>query len=154
MWVTILASVVAAYIILAFPLHRARDREPLGEGVSDLPLESFYVQIASQMDTIASNMKPKRVESIDVWIHRPESKLSEALNAKVELALETTKNSSSGSSSKSGFPPEREFHPGQRRERCSIISTCYEMKFEWPGVLSLKFGCKLEPKASATRVGS
>ncbi|OCK73295.1 hypothetical protein K432DRAFT_410808 [Lepidopterella palustris CBS 459.81] len=100
-----------------------------GEDVNGLSLESLCVQIASEMDIIESRMKPKICKWFErianrvlwplkqsvwyIWIQQPESRLDEAFNAKVQLALETTKNSSSGLSSKSGvFHWLSEFRPG------------------------------------------
>jgi putative membrane protein len=106
-WVTIPASIAAAYIILGL-LYIGREIEnPFGQDVNDLPLESYCAQIATELDLIASKPKQKNrdwIETMDnhvlwplsqsgwpAWLHRGEDKVREALKAKVELGFETNK---------------------------------------------------------------
>ncbi|KAF3760366.1 hypothetical protein M406DRAFT_96217 [Cryphonectria parasitica EP155] len=103
-WVTIPATVAAGYIILGLLFIGREIENPFGEDVNDLPLENYCAQIAAEMDVIAARRKPRNVEWIEtidnkvlwplsqsgwnVWMHRGESKLREALKAKTELGFE------------------------------------------------------------------
>lgn len=103
-WVTIPATVAAGYIILGLLLIGQEIENPFGQDVNDLPLENYCAQIAAEMDIIAAKRKPRSaewIETIDnkvlwplsqngwnVWMHRGESKLREALKAKTELGFE------------------------------------------------------------------
>lgn len=103
-WVTIPATVAAGYIILGLLFIGREIENPFGEDVNDLPLENYCAQIAQEMDIITAKRKPRNVdwiETIDnkvlwplslngwnVWMHRGESKLREALKAKSELGFE------------------------------------------------------------------
>ncbi|EOO04041.1 putative upf0187 domain membrane protein [Phaeoacremonium minimum UCRPA7] len=106
-WVTIPATIAAAYIILGILFIGREIENPFGQDVNDLPLESYCAQIAAEMDVIASKPKPRNrewIETIDnkvlwplsssgwnVWMHRGESKLREALKAKSEIGFEERK---------------------------------------------------------------
>ncbi|KAH8890230.1 UPF0187-domain-containing protein [Thozetella sp. PMI_491] len=106
-WVTIPASIAAAYIILGILFIGREIENPFGQDVNDLPLESYCAQIASEMDIIASRPKPKNrdwIENIDnrvmwplshsgwhVWMHRGTGKVREAIRAKIELSLDVRK---------------------------------------------------------------
>lgn len=101
---TIPATVAAGYIILGLLLIGREIENPFGQDVNDLPLENYCAQIASDMDVIAARRKPRNedwIETLDnkvlwplsqsgwnVWMHRGESKLREALKAKTELGFE------------------------------------------------------------------
>lgn len=103
-WVTIPATIAAGYIILGLLLIGQEIENPFGQDVNDLPLENYCAQIASDMDTIAAKRKKRNedwIETLDnkvlwplsqngwnVWMHRGESKLREALKAKTELGFE------------------------------------------------------------------
>lgn len=103
-WVTIPATVAAGYIILGLLFIGREIENPFGQDVNDLPMELYCAQIASELDVIASKPKPKAhqwIESLDnkvlwplsqsgwnVWMHRGESKLREALATKTELGYE------------------------------------------------------------------
>ncbi|KAM7188961.1 Bestrophin, RFP-TM, chloride channel domain containing protein [Naviculisporaceae sp. PSN 640] len=106
-YITIPATVVASYIILAFLFIGREIENPFGQDVNDLPLEAFCAQIAADLDTISSRAKPKNsewIESIEnrvmwpmsnsgwhVWMHRGEDKIREAVANKVEAHLEMKK---------------------------------------------------------------
>lgn len=103
-WVTIPATVAAGYIILGLLFIGREIENPFGQDVNDLPMELYCAQIAAELDVIASKPKPaprQWIESLDnkvlwplsqsgwnVWMHRGESKLREALVAKTELGYE------------------------------------------------------------------
>lgn len=106
-YITIPATVVASYIILAFLLIGREIENPFGQDVNDLPLESYCAQIAADLDTIASRRKTKSsewIESIEnrvlwpmsnsgwhVWMHRGEDKIREAVSHKIETNFELKK---------------------------------------------------------------
>ncbi|KAK0741448.1 Bestrophin, RFP-TM, chloride channel-domain-containing protein [Schizothecium vesticola] len=56
-WITIPATVAAAYIILGILMIGREIENPFGSDVNDLPLEVFCKQIAGDMDVIASRAK-------------------------------------------------------------------------------------------------
>lgn len=122
-WVTIPATVAAGYIILGLLLIGREIENPFGQDVNDLPLENYCAQIAADMDVIAAKRKKRNAEWIEtldnkvlwplsqngwnVWMHRGESKLREALKAKTELGFEdrqpqTVVPVSTGSTNNSG----------------------------------------------------
>jgi len=106
-WITIPATVVAAYIILGILFIGREIENPFGQDVNDLPLEVYCAQIAAEMDVIASRRKPKSsewMESIDnrvlwplsgsgwpVWMKRSEDKIREAVIHKVESTFMSQK---------------------------------------------------------------
>lgn len=57
-WVTIPASIFAAYIILGIALIGREIENPFGVDVNDLPLDAFCSQIRSDVDTILSKPPP------------------------------------------------------------------------------------------------
>lgn len=57
-WVTIPASVFAAYIILGIALIGREIENPFGDDVNDLPLDAFCEQIRKDIDIIMSRMPP------------------------------------------------------------------------------------------------
>ncbi|KAL2265903.1 hypothetical protein VTJ83DRAFT_5255 [Remersonia thermophila] len=102
-WITIPATVVAAYIILGI-LYIGREIEnPFGQDVNDLPLEGYCAQIAAEMDVIASRPRPNSTEWIEsgenrvlwplsssgwpVWMSRSEEAIREAVIHKVEATF-------------------------------------------------------------------
>lgn len=101
-WVTIPATVAAGYIILGLLFIGREIENPFGNDVNDLPLDSYCAQIAEELDIIASRPKPSNADWIEsmqnkvlwplstsgwnVWMHRGESKLYEALKAKSEMS--------------------------------------------------------------------
>jgi putative membrane protein len=54
-WITIPATVAAAYIILGFLMIGTEIENPFGSDVNDLPLEMYCEQIACELDIIASH---------------------------------------------------------------------------------------------------
>lgn len=106
-WITIPATVVAAYIILGILFIGREIENPFGQDVNDLPLEGYCAQIAAEMDVIASRPKPQSsqwMESIDnrvlwplsssgwpVWMSRTEENIREAVVHKVEATFVSQK---------------------------------------------------------------
>lgn len=106
-WITIPATVVAAYIILGILFIGREIENPFGQDVNDLPLEVYCAQIAAEMDVIAARPKPRSrdwMESIDnrvlwplsssgwpVWMKRSEDKIREAVVHKVEATFVSQK---------------------------------------------------------------
>ncbi|KAH6611728.1 Bestrophin, RFP-TM, chloride channel-domain-containing protein [Chaetomium sp. MPI-SDFR-AT-0129] len=106
-WITIPATVVAAYIILGILFIGREIENPFGQDVNDLPLEVYCSQIAAEMDVIASRRKPRSsewMESIEnrvlwplsssgwpVWMGRSEDKIREAVVHKVEATFMSQK---------------------------------------------------------------
>lgn len=104
-WVTIPATMAASYIILGILFIGREIENPFGQDVNDLPLESYCAQIAAELDIIAAKKKPKNREWIEmldnkvlfplsnsgwqVWMHRGEKRVREALFAKTEIGFET-----------------------------------------------------------------
>jgi predicted membrane chloride channel (bestrophin family) len=102
-WITIPATVVAAYIILGILFIGREIENPFGQDVNDLPLEVYCAQIAAEMDVIASRRKlhsSQWMESIEnrvlwplstsgwpVWMKRSEGKIREAVVHKVEATF-------------------------------------------------------------------
>ncbi|KAL2127326.1 hypothetical protein VTI74DRAFT_10925 [Chaetomium olivicolor] len=102
-WITIPATVAAAYIILGILFIGREIENPFGQDVNDLPLELYCAQIAAEMDVIGSRPKPHSsqwMESIDnrvmwplsssgwpVWMKRSEDRIREAVVHKVEATF-------------------------------------------------------------------
>ncbi|KAJ5994997.1 hypothetical protein N7481_001974 [Penicillium waksmanii] len=57
-WVTIPASMVAAYIILGLATIGSEIENPFGQDVNDLPLETYCRQIAIELDVITATPRP------------------------------------------------------------------------------------------------
>lgn len=70
-WVTIPASIFAAYIILGIALIGREIENPFGEDVNDLPLDAFCMQIRKDVDTIMSKAAP----SIEEIVMHPDNQL-------------------------------------------------------------------------------
>jgi hypothetical protein len=58
-WVTIPASIFAAYIILGIALIGREIENPFGDDVNDLPLDTFCEQIRKDIDIIMSKTAPR-----------------------------------------------------------------------------------------------
>ncbi|GKZ18624.1 hypothetical protein AbraIFM66951_007644 [Aspergillus brasiliensis] len=58
-WVTIPASVVAAYIILGLAFIGSEIENPFGHDVNDLPLDTYCRQLAVELDIITAMPPPK-----------------------------------------------------------------------------------------------
>jgi hypothetical protein len=107
-WVTIPASVIAAYIILGILLIGREIENPFGDDVNDLPLDGFCQSIAADLDIISSRKKPAMSDfmtSADnkvmfplsssgypVWAVRSESVIREELKYKTEIAYSARAN--------------------------------------------------------------
>ncbi|KAK3686242.1 Bestrophin, RFP-TM, chloride channel-domain-containing protein [Podospora appendiculata] len=103
-WITIPATVVAAYIILGILFIGREIENPFGQDVNDLPLEMFCAQIAAEMDVISARRKPRGrdwIETLDnrvlwplsnsgypVWLNRGEERIREAVSHKLETSFE------------------------------------------------------------------
>jgi ion channel-forming bestrophin family protein len=70
-WVTIPASIFAAYIILGIALIGREIENPFGDDVNDLPLDAFCQQIRKDIDIIMSKSAP----SIEEVVMHPENQL-------------------------------------------------------------------------------
>ena len=104
-WITIPATVAAAYIILGILFIGREIENPFGEDVNDLPLEAYCAQVAGDMDVIASRRRRKNADWIEsmenrvfwplsnsgwqVWMHRSESKIRETVRHKIEANCES-----------------------------------------------------------------
>jgi ion channel-forming bestrophin family protein len=100
-WMTIPATILAAYIILGLGAIGAELENPFGDGVNDLPLEDFCDQIQLDCDIIMSKTAPKAsqfIKQIDNmplyplymngyadWASRSKEEIAEALRAKVDI---------------------------------------------------------------------
>jgi predicted membrane chloride channel (bestrophin family) len=107
-WITIPATVVAAYIILGILFIGREIENPFGQDVNDLPLEGYCAQIAAEMDVIASRAKQPSSEWMEtndnrvlwplsssgwpVWMNRSEDNIREAVVHKVEATFMSQKN--------------------------------------------------------------
>ncbi|EAA31531.3 hypothetical protein GE21DRAFT_7013 [Neurospora crassa] len=107
-WITIPATIAAAYIILGLLMIGREIENPFGRDVNDLPLESYCAQVAEDMDIIACQKKRTTnadwIENIDnkplwplsnsgwqVWMNRGEDMIREAVHQKLESNFETRK---------------------------------------------------------------
>ncbi|KAF9890467.1 hypothetical protein FE257_005872 [Aspergillus nanangensis] len=68
-WITIPASMVAAYIILGLLTIGSEIENPFGQDVNDLPLTTYCRQIAKELDIITATPPP----NVDVFMTRPEN---------------------------------------------------------------------------------
>lgn len=106
-WITIPATIAAAYIILGLLFIGREIENPFGRDVNDLPLESYCAQIAADMDIIASQRRKTNAEWIEnienkplwplsnsgwhVWMNRGEESIRQAVSQKLESNFETRK---------------------------------------------------------------
>jgi hypothetical protein len=102
-WVTIPASMFAAYIILGIALIGREIENPFGSDVNDLPLDAFCAQIQKDIDTIISRPPPKTEDFVKnpdnallyplsshgfgLWSEKSVQELREALRAKPDIAF-------------------------------------------------------------------
>lgn len=107
-WITIPASVLAAYLILGLLLIGNELENPFGYDVNDLPLDAFCQQIATEIDIISSISKPKKNEWIksernkvlfplsasgySAWENRSETRIRYELKNKATLGLDMRKS--------------------------------------------------------------
>jgi putative membrane protein len=102
-WVSIPASVIAAYIILGILLIGREIENPFGHDVNDLPLDIYCQQIAADVDIIASRKKvsvssfvesdankvmfPLSMTGYPAWAQRSEKTIRDELKFKTEAAF-------------------------------------------------------------------
>jgi putative membrane protein len=109
-WVMIPASVIAAYIILGILMIGREIENPFGEDVNDLPMESYCLQIAADVDIISSRKKANIREIVrhannkvlfplsnapyPVWAERAEHVIREELKYKAGMVMMSRANAS------------------------------------------------------------
>lgn len=102
-WITIPATVVAAYIILGIALIGREIENPFGNDVNDLPLESFCEQLAGEIDVLTSRPKQDPNEFFarggnlplwplnngphEMWMQQSKGHILEALAIKPQMAV-------------------------------------------------------------------
>ncbi|KAG5976824.1 hypothetical protein E4U55_007191 [Claviceps digitariae] len=107
-WISVPATIAAAYIILGLLFIGREIENPFGQDVNDLPLDAYCEQIAEELDIIASyDMKnpygfftsssnmplyPVSTASAETWMHRSEEKLREAIRTKPNTTFEWKTN--------------------------------------------------------------
>ncbi|KAJ4268876.1 hypothetical protein NW762_002947 [Fusarium torreyae] len=107
-WITIPASIVAAYIIFGLLFIGQEIENPFGHDVNDLPLDVYCDQIAADMDIIASHDKrepdsfllnnnsmplyPVSCASTSVWMKRSDEKLRQAIKDKPSTMFQWRKD--------------------------------------------------------------
>ncbi|KAG6139709.1 hypothetical protein E4U28_003771 [Claviceps purpurea] len=103
-WISIPATIAAAYIILGLLLIGREIENPFGQDVNDLPLDGYCEQIAAELDIIASydmqnpygfltnsnNMPlfPVSTASAGAWMQRSEAKLRDTIRNKPNTTFE------------------------------------------------------------------
>ncbi|KAF2119610.1 Bestrophin, RFP-TM, chloride channel-domain-containing protein [Lophiotrema nucula] len=108
-WVTIPASMFAAYIILGIALIGREIENPFGDDVNDLPLDEFCQQIRKDIDTIIARPPPKTDDFVTssnnmllhplshhtygAWNSKTVEEIREALRAKPEQQFEREEHS-------------------------------------------------------------
>jgi len=70
-WITIPATVVAAYIILGLAAIGYEVENPFGQDVNDLPLDSYCRELAGDIDVLTSMPPPK----LDTFVHTAQNKV-------------------------------------------------------------------------------
>ncbi|KAM0199083.1 hypothetical protein ACHAPQ_001667 [Fusarium lateritium] len=106
-WITIPASIVAAYIIFGLLFIGQEIENPFGQDVNDLPLEIYCDQIAADLDVIASHDKrepdafllsqnsmplyPVSTASSNAWMKRSDEKLRQTIKDKPNTMFEWRK---------------------------------------------------------------
>ncbi|KAF2006370.1 UPF0187-domain-containing protein [Amniculicola lignicola CBS 123094] len=102
-WVTIPASMFAAYIILGIALIGREIENPFGDDVNDLPLDAFCAQIRKDIDTICARPPPQTSDFVTnaenclmyplshhgygLWGQKSVEEIREALRAKPDMAF-------------------------------------------------------------------
>lgn len=113
-WLTIPASLVAAYIILGLLFIGREIENPFGDDVNDLPLELYCAQIVADMETIAARPKaptaawvqsprnkvlfPYSHSTYDIWMSRPEEAIRVALRKRPHTVFEKRQSGESDES--------------------------------------------------------
>ncbi|TDZ17498.1 UPF0187 protein [Colletotrichum sidae] len=106
-WITIPATVAAAYIILGILFIGREIENPFGSDVNDLPLELYCEQVASELDIISSFDKrdpyafmesgrnlplyPASMAPYPIWMTRSENRVREAILNKHDTVFEFRK---------------------------------------------------------------
>ena len=106
-WITIPATIVAAYIIFGLLFIGQEIENPFGQDVNDLPLEVYCDQIAADLDVIASHDKrepdtfllshnsmplyPVSTASPNAWMKRSDEKLRQVIKEKPNTMFEWRK---------------------------------------------------------------
>lgn len=106
-WITIPATVAAAYIILGILFIGREIENPFGEDVNDLPLELYCEQVASELDIISSFEKsdpyafmesglnlplfPASMAPYPIWMTRSENRVHSAIVNKHDTVFEFRK---------------------------------------------------------------
>ncbi|KAF1992180.1 UPF0187-domain-containing protein [Aulographum hederae CBS 113979] len=102
-WITIPATMFAAYIILAIAHIGQEIENPFGDDVNDLPLDAFCKQLAAEIDVIAATPAPKQEEFVrntqnlvlfplsvsgyELWESRSVEQIRKALRDKVNMTM-------------------------------------------------------------------
>ncbi|KAH8666820.1 Bestrophin, RFP-TM, chloride channel-domain-containing protein [Xylariales sp. PMI_506] len=119
-WITIPASVAAAYIILGILFIGREVENPFGNDVNDLPLELFCLQVMQDMEVISSRPKPRISDyvassrnkvlypysdsSYHSWASRPEETIRNALRNRPHAPYgKTAQSTSSTIKDENGF---------------------------------------------------
>ena len=100
-WLTIPGTIIGAYIILGIAAIGREIENPFGNDVNDLPLEKFCKGLADELNVIMARPAPKvedfvssgknmvlQARGYDVWMHRDEGDIREALAANAKRASE------------------------------------------------------------------
>jgi putative membrane protein len=117
-WVTIPASIFAAYIILGIALIGREIENPFGDDVNDLPLDAFCEQIRKDVDIIMSRAAPKFADVVDSeqnqllyplshlgangWAEKSVEEIRDALAAKPGLHFHNSHGSAAAGHHESG----------------------------------------------------
>ncbi|PVH92425.1 UPF0187-domain-containing protein [Periconia macrospinosa] len=102
-WVTIPASIFAAYVILGIALIGREIENPFGDDVNDLPLDSFCTQIQADLDIIMATPPPRASSfltsdeneplyplspmSTNAWLSRSVEEIRGALGSRASMNL-------------------------------------------------------------------
>ncbi|KAK6212573.1 hypothetical protein LQW54_005158 [Pestalotiopsis sp. IQ-011] len=122
-WITIPASMVAAYIILGILFIGREIENPFGSDVNDLPLELYCKQVMDDMETIAAKPKPRMAQYVEssrnkvlfpysessyyAWAQRPESVIRAALRNRPYNNFERSNPTAHGKPSTAGKSDDR-----------------------------------------------
>lgn len=106
-WITIPATMAAAYIILGLLLIGSELENPFGNDTNDLPLDLFCLQIVQDLEVISSRPKPRMAEYVknpnnkmlypmststySEWVKRPETAIRNALRNRPYVNFQQSK---------------------------------------------------------------
>ena len=118
-WITIPASVFAAYIILGIALIGREIENPFGDDVNDLPLDAFCAEIRKDVDIIMSKVPPTFAETVSHgdnqllyplshmssagWADKSVDEIRDALAAKPGLRYHNSRGSANAGHHAHGF---------------------------------------------------